>query len=193
MDTLQQMKEQMQLLHDKLDQQPIVSDRLIRTAIRQRLHAIRRQALLLSAITVIGIPYCLWAIHMLGLPWSFAIATTIYLTISLGYRYWTHRGVNASCLTTEPLRQVALRVTRMKKRHARWLYFSALFLPLWMGWFAYELIHNQTIPAEEHISVLAGAIVGGLIGAVIGYMAYRRTQRLARNILKQLQDLHQKE
>lgn len=188
MDTLDQMKAQLQLLHNLLDGQPIVSDRLIRAAIHRKMNAITRQALLLSAVSVVGIPYCLWAFHTLGLSWPLGIVTILFLIISLAYRLWAHSGVRAHRFATEPLRQVAARVARMKQRYARWLYFSVPFLIVWMSWLAYELLYRVSIPEEERLAVLCGALTGGLVGAILGIIAYRRTQRLARAILDQICD-----
>lgn len=188
MDTLDQMKEQLKLLHNLLDQQPIVNDRHIRAAIHRSMHAINRQALALAVVGVIAIPYCAWVLHWLGLSWPLDIVTVAFIALSLAYNLWAHSGVKRSRLETEPLRQVAWRVARMKQRYARWLYFSVPFQLVWMGWLVYELLYRTDWPMDERIGVAGAALVGGLIGAILGLIAYRRTQRLARNILAQIEE-----
>ena len=59
MDTLEQMKEQLRLLQDKLDRQTLVSERMLRAAVGHKVHALNRQALQIALVGVLGIPYCL--------------------------------------------------------------------------------------------------------------------------------------
>lgn len=187
MDTFEEMREQLQLLHHKIDGQEIVDERHIRRAVGMRVRSINRQAAVMLFMSLFAIPYSAWALRFIGLSWPFAVVTMAFLAVALFYTAWSHRKVRSSQLATEPLREVARRVARMKRRYARWLYFSIPFLVGWVSWFACEIMGNTDIPYSERIGVMTGAAIGGLTGIVLGFMAYRRTQRLAREILEQIQ------
>lgn len=187
MDTFEEMSGQLKLLHEKINGQVVVDDRHIRRAVSTRMRSINRQAAVMLAISLFAIPYCAWAFHYIGLSWPFAVVTMVFLAIALCYTAWSHRGVRCSLLATEPLNEVARRVAYMKKRYARWLYFSIPFLIVWLCWFAYEIMGDEALPHSERIGVMSGAALGGVAGTILGILAYRRTQRLAREILEQVQ------
>lgn len=187
MDTFDEMREQLQLLHHKIDGQEIIDDRHIRRAVSTRMRSLNRQAAAMLLLSLFAIPYCAWAIRFVGLSWPFAVVTKVFLSVAFFYTAWSHRRVRSSVLSTEPLCEVARRVARMKRRHARWLYFSIPFLVGWVSWFACEIMGDTAIPYNERVGVMTGAAIGGLAGVVLGFWAYRRTQRLAREILEQIQ------
>lgn len=187
MGTFDEMREQLRLLHHKIDGQEIIDDRHIRRAVSTRMRSVNRQAAAMIVISIFAIPYCAWAFRFIGLSLPFAVVTMAFLVVALSYTAWSHREVRSSLLSTEPLREVARRVARMRRRHARWLYFSIPFLVGWVSWFAYEIMRDTAIPYGERVGVMTGAAIGGLAGAVLGFLAYRRTQRLAREILEQIQ------
>ena len=57
---LQQMKEQLAILTQKLNKETIVNERLMRQAMKSKASSIRKQAITESAITLIMIPYTIW-------------------------------------------------------------------------------------------------------------------------------------
>ena len=85
--------------------------------------------------------------------------------------------------------QVGQRVARMKLLYARWLRFSLPFLGIWLSWFTWEILQQMEYSMEYRVGILCGGAVGGLIGGFCGWLSYRRTQRLARAILDEIEGL----
>ena len=59
MDTLEQMKEQLRLLQDKLDRQTLVSERMLRSVVSHKVNALNRQAVQIALVGLLGMPYCI--------------------------------------------------------------------------------------------------------------------------------------
>ena len=62
------------------------------------------------------------------------------------------------------------------------------FLICWIVGFAYEIMSLTGVSLEERRAILIGGAIGGLIGAIFGIISYRRTQRLANEILNDISD-----
>ena len=188
MDTLEEMKEQLALLHQKLDNERIINDRLVRRVISRNAGRINRDGLFITIIAAIGIPYCIFAFSWMGISWLFSAVTAVFLLIAIIYTYYSHRMMRTEHLAACTLAEVTERIVRMKLLHARWLRFSIPFLIVWAIWFANEILSLTGTTDEERHAILIGGVVGGVIGAVMGIITYRRTQRLANEILDEIKD-----
>ena len=84
------------------------------------------------------------------------------------------------------LAEIGRRTARMKMLQARWLRFSIPFLIVWISWFAYEILTQAGVSREERTGILIGGAVGGVLGGIAGVVTYRRSQRLAAEIIEQV-------
>ena len=188
MDTLEEMKEQLTLLHHKLENERIVNDRLIRRVISRNAGRINRDGLFITLVAALGIPYCIAIFWWMGISWAFTIVTSLFFIIAIVYTRYNLNMVRTEHLAACTLAEVTQRIVRMKRLYARWLRFSIPFLIIWAIWFAYEIMSLVGTSAEERRAILIGGAVGGAIGIVLGITTYRRTQRLANEILDGIKD-----
>lgn len=186
--TLNEIKQQWQLLHDKLESQAIINDRLIRHIINSNARSINRDGLFVTIMAALAMPYCSWLLLWLHMSVAFTIITVIFLLAALCYNIYTHRHVKPAKLAQSSLAEVTCRVARMKMLYARWLRFSIPFIICWLAWFAYEIMTIAGMSHDERIGILVGGAIGGAIGAALGISVYRRTQHLANEILDQVRD-----
>lgn len=188
MDTFEEMKEQLALLHHKLESEQIVNDRLIRRVISRNAGRINRDGLFIILVAALAIPYCITVFWWMSISWAFTIVTTLFFIIAIVYTRYNLSMVRTQHLAACTLAEVTQRVVRMKLLYARWLRFSIPFLIIWAIWFAYEIMSLVGTSAEERHAILIGGAVGGAIGIAWGIVAYRRTQRLANEILDGIKD-----
>lgn len=188
-DELELMRRQLGLLHQKLDDQTIVNDRLVRSIVQGKVKTINRSAAVIAVVALVSIPYCLWVfLHLLHTSVAFAVVTILFLTVAVAYDRFTFRGFSTNDMARLPLAEIARRTLRMKRLYARWLCFSLPFLAVWILWFAYEVMVLIEVSADERRGILIGGAIGGLVGGIFGFMAYRKNQRLAREILEQVDE-----
>lgn len=186
-DPLHEMKSQLTLLRQKLDEQKLVNDRLLRKTVNTKVHSLNRDALIIGIVGLVGVPYTIWSFDFIGISWPYAIVTAAFLLLAVGYTRYSHRELGAELLARCTLAEVGRRIARMKMLYARWLRFSIPFLFVWFCWFLYE-IWGLPLPEGEKWSMICGGTIGGLIGGGIGIFSYRRTQRIASEILNQISD-----
>ena len=88
---LQQMKEQLAILTQKLDKETIVNERLMRNAMKNKASWLRRKAILESAITLIMLPYFIWVMPGLcGISVELCVFTCFFMVLALGYNFYIH-------------------------------------------------------------------------------------------------------
>ena len=182
------MRQQMTMLKNKLNQQEIVNDRLIRHSMKKTASNINRTYIWLIIISVLMVPYGYWAFVVLShFSIPFWIGTSILMLVCGGATYYNKRNLSDTNLMTNSLVDVSRRMARAKKFDADWLLFGIPAIILWLGWFFYE-VYKQNHELLSHPMFWAGC-VGGTIGAICGFAIHFKTQRQYQDIIDQIEDI----
>ena len=182
------MRQQMTMLKNKLNQQEIVNDRLIRHSMKKTAGNISRRYYFIMALCLLMIPYSYWAfVKLNGFSIPFWIFTCIVMLVSFGGTFYNSRKLNDSNMMTNNLVDVRRRMASGKKFDANWLFLGIPLAIVFLGWFMYEsyLIHGE---AFSNGLFWAGCI-GGVIGAIWGFSLHFKTQRQYQEILDQIEDI----
>ena len=189
---MNELRQQLTLLNQKLEKQSIINHQLIRNSIKERISSINRTGIVLCALVVIATPIIAFNYALL-LNFSLAlnIFTCAFMAIALIYTIWSHWGLNNDLLNGD-LITASSQILRTRRLYQRWSYFSYPWFVVWLcwnGWEIYNKIDNQ--------EMLLGIIVGGIVGLVIGGIyGWRQRNKIYRNIdamLQQIQDLKAEE
>ena len=185
---LENMRQQMNTLKKKLEQQEIVNDQMIRRSMKATASNINRTYLWLMAIGILMVPYGYWAFVILShFSIAFWIATSILMLVSTVATYYNKRNVSDANLMTNNLVDVRRRMARAKKFDADWLFFGIPAIILWLAWFFYE-VYKQNTDLLTHPLFWAGC-VGGIIGSICGFSIHFKTQRQYQQIIDQIKDI----
>ncbi|MGM9692660.1 MAG: hypothetical protein ACI3X6_05550 [Alloprevotella sp.] len=184
----QEMKEQIALLKKTIERQDIVSDRLMRRAMKSKMRSLNREARFVYVLGAFALVYCNIVFFNMGLTLWFSLATTVFMLAAIGYTVWAHRGLSAEEISTGRLVEVGRKVARMKRMGQRWLRGVFPFLAVWFGWLVWEIWQTEA-NKDLALGMIVGGAVGGVVGGILGYMRYRNTQRLADEILDNIKDV----
>ena len=186
---LQDMKEQISILKEKLDKEAIVNEALIRRVLSDKADKLKIMGLGKTVISFLSIPMIVWCTTFLGMSLGFTIISAIFLTIAFLYMYNSHREINSTNLMCDDLIEVGKRVARLKQSYSSWIKFSIPFVTIWFCWFFYEL-YNAGLPLPNLYAAVVGVAVGGVIGGTIGVMKYRKIQRVSKELLQEIEKYH---
>ena len=186
---LQQMKEQLAILTQKLNKETIVNERLMRSAMKNKASWLRRKAIIESVITLIMIPYFIWVMPGLcGISVEFCAFVCFFLVLALGYNYYIHTHFRPDKFAHGNLLEARKDTLMLKKFYANWLKFIGIpFIVVFFAWFIHDMA--QVIHGEALQGVLGGMAVGVVIGSIIGIYRYRKIQRTADEILTQIEEM----
>jgi hypothetical protein len=185
----EEMKAQLALLNKKLEQETIVNERLIRRSMKEKASSLRRKAIVESIISLIMIPYFIWVMpQLIGLSTGFCLFVCFMLALALGYNYYIHSHFRPDEFVYGDLIKAKKNTLMLKKFYANWLKFIGIpFIIVFLGWFAFEI--KQHFQGEELQSILGGMAIGLVLGVIIGTYRYLKTQRMADDILTQIEEL----
>ena len=185
---LENMRQQMNTLKKKLEQQEIVNDGLMRRSMKNTAGKINRRYTIAMIAGLFMIPYSYWVfIKLSGFSVAFWIFTCVFMLICVGATYYNSRNISDSNLMTNNLLDVRRHMARAKKFDANWLFFGVPGILLFMGWFMYETYQVQGGGIDNPF--FWGGCIGGIIGAIIGFMVHFKTQRQYQDIIDQIEDL----
>ena len=185
---LEEMRQQMTTLTNKLNQQEIVNDRLIRRSMRNEVSNINRRYNIIMAIGILMVPYGYWCfVKLVGLSIFFWIATSIFMLICAGATFYNSRKISDPGLMSHSLVEARKKVASAKKFESNWLLFGIPAVILWMGWFFYEIYQIQG--GDFYNGFFLGGCIGGIIGAIIGIKIHFKTQRQYQDVIDQIEDL----
>ena len=185
---LEEMRQQMTTLKNKLNQQEIVNDRLIRRSMRNEVSNINRRYNIIMAIGILMVPYGYWCfVKLVGLSIFFWIATSIFMLICAGATFYNSRKISDPGLMSHSLVEARKKVASAKKFESNWLLFGIPAVILWMGWFFYETYQIQG--GDFYNGFFLGGCIGGIIGAIIGIKIHLKTQHQYQDVIDQIEDL----
>ena len=185
---LENMRQQMTTLKNKLNKQEIVNDRLIRRSMKNEVNTITRRYYIIMALGLFMIPYGYWCfVKLCGLSLFFWIVSSIFMLVCVGATLYTLCKINDSNLMNRNLVEARKKVASAKKFEANWLFFGIPAVVLWLGWFLYETY--QLHGGAFSNGLFWGGCIGGIIGAICGLSLNFRTQRQYQDIIDQIEDL----
>ena len=183
---LDEMRQQMTKLKNKLESQTIVNDRFIRRSIRNSVSTINRRYLVISFIALAMIPYGYWAfVKLNGLSIWLWLATCVMMLAVVGFCFFNGRDLRDSKLVEGNLQETMRKVAKAKKRDNNWLYIGIPMALCWGVWAIWEMAQKSGSDAEYLVPC---CIVGLVVGALIGLRVHFKTQQHYRDIIEQIED-----
>ena len=168
MDELQEMREQMAALKEKLNKQEVVNDRLIRDVLNQKMKVINKNGWFSSIAGLFVITFGNFIFYQMGLSTWFLIGTTVMMIFCVAVTWISHSWVNSNEIANGDLLRVAKQAYRLQKVYKNWKYIALPMILAWSVWLGLEytaIVQDTTIV----LVTMSGGVVGGLIGGIIGF------------------------
>lgn len=185
---LENMRQQMNTLKQKLEKQEIVNDHMIRQSMKKTASTISRRYNVIMVLAILMVPYFYWVcVKSAGFSIAFWIGTSIFMLVCAGATYYNSRNLTDVNMMSSNLVEVRRKMARAKKFDVDWLFFGIPAVILWFGWFCYE--SYQIAGNLEPNWLMYGGIVGGIIGAICGFKMHFQTQHQYQEIIDQIEDI----
>lgn len=191
---LEQLRSQMAVLKDKLDNQEIVNDSLIKDSMSSKMSWIRKY--IVFEIVLIPIIALLWApiIAFTDITWWSFIVLMIGIVIDV---YCDYR-INVSAMKPKDyeknnLIETAQKLVKMKHQRFVQMLISVPLVLIWFAWVFLEVYLNSGSNDMVSSSALVGGMVGGVIGCIIGLglaiYLYRKMQNTNDDVIRQINEI----
>lgn len=193
---LEQMREQMQVLRNKLDTQEIVNDKLVKNSVKSKMSWIKK----LVYFEFLLVPFTALMAYVLKEMFNLSWFTYAFIVVLCAIDAVCDYRINVASLDLEKVEKHNLsdtlqKLVAMKKMRAKSFFIMMLLsIPLFM-WASIEMWQNiSTSTNTFNTNILYGGWVGGIIGFFVGiYISiriYRKMQATNDEIIAQLEEFY---
>ena len=183
--TLLEMREQMRQLKEKLDNQKIVNERIMRKSCTQTFNRLKLKSnlpIFLGIFAILLSPSFL----QIGMSMRFVIFTGVMMLVCIVATFLTNMHIprmDSDLVTaTDELR-------KYKRIHAEWIKIALPMLAIWVGLAIWDAVKNIGLSGQELYGMIAGLSVGVIIGLLLGLKLRRDQMNTADDLLAQLKEL----
>ncbi|MBE6214333.1 MAG: hypothetical protein E7131_06625 [Rikenellaceae bacterium] len=188
---LNEMREQISLLRDKLRQQEIVSEAAIMAAVKKGVKTLNRRGVAVIIVGLFALPFCCAIFSLIGMSVSFVIFTAIVLIISVLATAYAHFGLGFINVARTNLVQVGLQTARLRKIYKSWLCIAIPLILIWLYFSFRELAGLYGYDKESLTAMITAGAIGGIIGGAIGFWIDFRTIHEADEVLEHINEFQQ--
>ena len=189
---LEQMRSQIGMLKQKLEQQAIVNDTHIRNSMKSKISDLNRTVLGTIFAGIFAVIFAPMTFYIQGCSLLFVIGTAVMLAVCLGLTI--AQKINLSRMTDlsqSNLVETAEKLNKTRTHYKEWYRIAIPMILVWVGWMIYEMVNTIGIESPTAIGFYCGAGVGLLIGGIIGSRINKKVVRQANEILAQIEELQQ--
>lgn len=189
---IEELRNQIAVLKRKLDNQEIVSDRMLRhtmqTTVDNVINRVEMKTIACGVFVLLMFP----VMHFyIGFGLAFCIFTSLMMLFCIGATVYFHHPIHRTDLMSADLATVAHEMARFKRRYNNWLHFvtPTLLIP-WLAWASYEFCLASNVEPFSKLGFITSLplFMGSLIGGIIGYRWHRKAVNSAESIIRQIEE-----
>lgn len=190
---LDELRQQISDLKNKIDQQGRLNERLVKKAIQGKMKGLHRSLFLYCLVCGLFVPFMIWNFIESHFSWPFIIFTILMFAGSFTAEYFINR--MSIKHMTDDIVETARKLLQMKKNRKTQLAIGSCCVTVWVLWYFYEIYRTMVpqVAPESASAFLIGIIIsiaiGAAIGLAIGLTFYRRMQRTNDEMIDQINDL----
>lgn len=185
---LDDMRQQINAIKDKVEEQGHLNVRLVKDAIRGKMKGVHHTIMLLAVATMLCMPLFIWMKYEENLSWPLIIVTIVMMLGSLIADYFINR-IDVSRMGDDMV-ETARRLTQMKAHRSKAHRISLTAALLWLLWFIYEFYTSHLSMGVEaaRLSVIP-LIAGATLGATLGVFIYHKMQCANDEMIRQINEI----
>ncbi len=184
---LEQMRSQINVLKEKLENQAIINDQHIRRSMKSKMSDINKTVTATIGLGIFALIYCSWFFYWQGCSLGFVIFTAVMLAVCLGITIVHKINLSRMDFSKGNLVETAQKLSKTKSHYQNWHKIAIPVLIIWFGLLIYEM--TDILGPDSTIYFYIGAIVGGIIGGIAGFRINQKIVRKATEVLDQIEEL----
>ena len=187
---LEQMRSQIGMLKQKLEQQTIVNDRHIRNSMKSKISDLNQTVRGTIFAGIFAVVFAPMTFYINGCSLAFIIATAVMLAVCLGLTIVQKINLGRMMdLSQGNLVETAEKLSKVRTHYKEWYKIAIPMIIVWGGWMIYEMVNVLGVDSPTAIGFYCGAGVGIIIGGIIGARINRKVVQQANEILAQIEEL----
>ena len=181
---LEELRSQVAEFKKRVEQQEIVSRRLLKVAMKGHVSWIKRMGIWGSVGELVILPFLVYALRsVVGVSWMPIIVLGLMLVGEAVFNFWNVSTIRNKHLAVDDVLSAQQRLVTFKRREKLYTYGILPFIFLWVVWLLFDVYYGTDIPffpSSDRLLVHFVAIVITL--AVFFYVFYREMRSLNKAI-----------
>ena len=183
-----EMRQQINLLKSKLNDQKIVNDQILRKVVQEKVDTIHKVGWRVVIFGILEIPFVIWVFRELcGFSWMFCIVTALYVLSSVIFQVIMNMSLQRQIRPNDDLLAVGKHLTKLKRLNVKQLYFSFPFTALWTGLLIWEAYKNPAMLGFDFTMFVCIVIFGVVLGLVIGLTIFFKRYNAMKDAISQIE------
>ena len=180
---LEELRSQVAEFKNRVEQQEIVSRRLLKEAMKGHVSWIKQMSIWGSVGELVILPLLVYALRcIVGVSWLPIIAVGLVIVGEAVFNFWNVSSIRDKHLAVDDVLSVQQRLITFKRREKLYTYGILPFIFLWVVWLLFDVYHGTDIPFPSSDRLLVDFVVIGITLAVLSYVFYREMRSLNKAI-----------
>ncbi len=191
MNEVDEIRQQLAIFKQRLDQQEIINDRLLRRSMNARLNVFAKGSIIADIIGLLFMPVMFWGFSKIGVPWYFSGFILLMLMIETAYNIFCHRQLQRLFHDGNDLLTVRRGLLRFKRNERLQMLISVPLVLLWVLAFYWHLGLFTNGPTAVKNAGLVGSFTGVILAFTICFAVYAWEMHRINKSIKEIDELEQ--
>ena len=181
---LEELRSQVAEFKNRVEQQEIVSRRLLKEAMKGHVSWIKQMSIWGSVGELVILPLLVYALRcIVGVSWLPIIAVGLVIVGEAVFNFWNVSSIRDKHLAVDDVLSVQQRLITFKRREKLYTYGILHFIFLWVVWLLFDVYYGTDIPFfPSSDRLLFYFVVIAITLAVVSYVFYREMRSLNKAI-----------
>ena len=180
---LEELRSQVAEFKNRVEQQEIVSRRLLKEAMKGHVSWIKQMSIWGSVGELAILPFLVYALrNIAGVSWLPIIVVGLVIVGEAVFNFWNVSTIRDKHLAVDDVLSAQQRLITFKRREKLYTYGILPFIFLWVVWLLFDVYHGTDIPFPSSDRLLVDFVVIGITLAVLAYVFYREMRSLNKAI-----------
>ena len=181
---LEELRSQVAAFKNRVEQQEIVSRRLLREAMKGHVLWIKQMSIWGSVGELVILPLLVYALRsIVGVSWLPIIAIGLMLVGEAVFNFWNVSSIRDKHLAVDDVLSVQQRLITFKRRDKLYTFSILPFLFLWFVWLLFDVYYGTDIPffPSSDRNLVYFVLIASVLAA-FSYLFYREMRSLNKAI-----------
>ena len=180
---LEELRSQVAEFKKRVEQQEIVSRRLLKEAMKGHVSWIKQMSIWGSVGELVILPFLVYALRsIVGVSWLPIIAVGLMLVGEAVFNFWNVSTIRNKHLAVDDVLSAQQRLVTFKRREKLYLFGMLPFLFLWIVWLLFDVYYGTDIPFPSSDRLIVDIVMVIIVSAVLSYVFYREMRSLNKAI-----------
>ena len=180
---LEELRSQVAEFKNRVEQQEIISRRLLKEAMKGHVSWIKQMSIWGSVGELAILPFLVYALrNIVGVSWLPIIVIGLVIVGEAVFNFWNVSTIRDKHLAVDDVLSAQQRLITFKRREKLYTYGILPFIFLWVVWLLFDVYHGTDIPFPSSDRLLVDFVVIGITLAVLSYVFYREMRSLNKAI-----------